>query len=118
MHEYPITVNIIETAVKHALKNSKAKHIKVSKINLTVGSNSGISAESVLMYFDIISKNTLCEGAEICIEKIKPKLKCNKCGRLFERKPFSFDCIYEHCGGEGEPTEIGREFYIKSILTN
>ena len=65
------------------------------------------------MYFDVIGKDTVCEGAEIEIIRVKPKLKCPNCGEYFERKPMSFACPV--CGTDGEPSEIGKEFYIDSI---
>ena len=58
-------------------------------------------------------EGTLCEKAEVAIEHIKPKLKCSECGELFEKKLLSFDC--PKCGGQGGPTDIGKEFYIESI---
>ena len=106
MHEYPLTERIIETAARYA------NGAKVKKITLTVGEASGVSGVSVQMYFDIIAQNSVCAGAAIEIETVKPMLKCAVCGGLFARKPFSFDCP---CGGEGAPTEVGREFYIKNI---
>jgi hydrogenase nickel incorporation protein HypA/HybF len=78
-----------------------------------VGDYSGFIGESIQMYFDVISEGTLCEGAKVNIERVKPKLQCSQCGTYFERKPFSFAC--PACGGEGRPTEIGKEFYIDSI---
>ncbi|MGN6715103.1 MAG: hydrogenase maturation nickel metallochaperone HypA/HybF [Anaerocolumna jejuensis] len=85
----------------------------VRTINLVVGDYSGYVGESINLYFDIIAEGTLCEKAKLNIERVKPKLKCTSCGEYFERRPFSFEC--PDCGGEGEPTEIGKEFYLKSI---
>lgn len=110
MHEYPITQRIIETAQEYAMKNG-AKEVKV--INLVVGDYSGYVASSIELYFDIIAEGSLCEKAKLNIERVAPKLKCSKCGELFIRKPFHFECPY--CQGEGSPTDIGQEFYIKSI---
>jgi len=110
MHEYPVTMEIIRLAKEHAEENH-AKNVKA--INLVVGEFSGYLADSIKLYFDIHSEGTVCEGSTLLIENVKPKLKCTKCGKLFERKPFEFECPF--CKGEGEPTEIGREFYIKSI---
>jgi len=106
VHEYSLTQGIIEIAAKYAGNST------VKKIALVIGESSGILGESIRMYFDIIAENTVCGGADLEIENVKSMLECKKCGSLFERKPFSFDCV---CGGEGEPTEIGREFYIKHI---
>ena len=106
MHEYSIAQSILQTAIEYA------DGAKVLQIDLVIGESSGILGESLRMYFDIFAENTLCEDAVIEIESVKPKLKCKVCKTLFVRKPFSFEC---DCGGDGEPTDIGREFYIKSI---
>ena len=110
MHEYPITQRIIEVADEYAAKNGASE---VKAINLIVGDYSGYVASSIELYFDIIAEGSLCKNAKLNIERVIPKLKCSKCGELFVRKPFSFECPL--CQGEGEPTEIGKEFYIKSI---
>lgn len=113
MHEYPLTCNIIDIAAKHvAVPNQR-----VSKITLVIGQSSGILGESIALYFDLIAAGTVCEGAVLDMEYVTPMLKCKVCGQLFERKPFSFQCTANGCTGEGEPTDIGREFYIKHIET-
>ena len=106
MHEYGLAQQIISMAAEYAA----GKRIKA--INLVVGETSGCVADSIVLYFDLIAEGGSCEGAELNIERVKPMLKCKKCGCFFERKTFSFDC---GCGGEGRPTEIGSEFYIRSI---
>lgn len=110
MHEYPITQRIIEIAGEYAAKNNETE---VKVINLVVGDYSGYVASSIELYFDIIAEGTLCEKAKLNIERVIPKLRCGSCGELFVRKPFSFEC--PNCKGEGGPTEIGQEFYIRSI---
>ena len=110
MHELPVTEQIIRIALEYG---REARISKIEQIKIVVGERSGYIGESIRMYFDIISKGTMCEGAELIIETVKPKLKCPACGALFERKPMRFDC--PDCGTDGEPTGIGREFYIDSI---
>jgi len=106
MHEYQLAKSILQSAAEHSCG------ARVIKIALVIGESSGVMGESLLMYFDLFAVNTICEEACIEIETVKPMLKCKACGAFFARKPFSFEC---DCGGEGEPTDIGREFYIKSI---
>ena len=110
MHEYPITEQIVKLAEKHC---RQAGAEKVVAVNLVVGDYSGFVPESIHMYFDLIAEGTLCDGADINITRVKPKINCPACGKIFERKPMSFAC--PDCGTDGEPTEIGKEFYIDSI---
>lgn len=110
MHEYPITKRIIEIADEFARKNNVPE---VKQINLVVGDYSGYVADSIELYFDIIAEGSLCEKARLNIQRIKPMLKCNVCGEMFIREPYSFKCPV--CKEEGSPTEEGKEFYIKSI---
>ena len=114
MHEFSLTQNIIEIAERYAKEalSGKNKNINVKKIGLVIGEASGIAGEAVKLYFDIIAKNTVCEGAAVEIETVKAVVKCSVCGKLFTRKPFSFQC---GCGGDALPTEAGREFYVKYI---
>ena len=112
MHEYPVARQIIEIAERYARENN-ARRVKT--INLAVGEYSGLVADCIEMYFGLIAQDTMCSSACLRVENIRAKLKCKACGTLFERKPFRFDCPVDGCPGEGEPTEIGREFRVKSI---
>ena len=62
MHEYPITEQIIKIAGEHCKKSGGSR---VTKVNLVIGDYSGYVGESVQMYFDIISQDTICEGAVV-----------------------------------------------------
>lgn len=110
MHEYPITQQLVKLATKHCDDNGGEA---VKKINLVVGDYSGFVPESIHMYFDLIAEGTPCAGAKISITRVEPKIKCPKCDRIFKRALLSFAC--PDCGTDGEPTEIGKEFYIESI---
>lgn len=110
MHEYPITKQIVKIACDRC---QEAGAEKVKSLKLVVGDYSGFIGDSIHMYFDIISEGTACEGAEIEIVHVKPKLLCPSCGELFYKVPMSFAC--PSCGTDGGPTEIGKEFYIESI---
>lgn len=110
MHDYHKAADFLEEAAKKAQEAGKDK---VSKIVIAVGDDSGYSGDSICMYFDELSKGTVCEGAKMAVHSIKAKLRCPKCGELFERKPFHFEC--PKCGTEGEPSEIGKEVKIESI---
>jgi len=110
MHELPLAQRIIGIAADAACKRGADK---IKTIYLTVGDESGYVADCIQLYFDLISAGTPCGGAELRIERVRPKLRCAGCGMLFERRPFEFAC--PACGGDGEPTEIGREFLVTKL---
>ena len=73
MHEYPVTVQIVDIASETARKNKG----RVRRIDLVVGEDSGFIGESIQMYFDVVAEGTLCEGAKLVIEGVKPQLRCD-----------------------------------------
>ena len=110
MHEYGVTRQIISICESAAKKHNASK---IKKITLLVGEKSGFIGDSIALYFEVLSTGTLSQGAELIIETVKPMLRCSKCKKLFERKPYMFQCPF--CNGEGEPSEIGKEFLVKNI---
>lgn len=110
MHEYSIACEIIRIAELNARENGA---LKILKIGLVIGDYSGFIGESIQMYFDEISLGSLCQGAIISMKHIHPVLKCRGCHKCFEVQPFSFIC--SDCGGIGQPTGIGSEFYVEYI---
>lgn len=111
MHEYPVAQSIIKIAGEAAAANG-AKKIK--RINLVVGELSGFIGDSIRMYFEVLSKGSPAEGAEITISEVKPGLKCASCGLEFEKRDSrSFQC--PACGGDATLTGRGREFYVESV---
>lgn len=112
MHEYPAMRTIVDIATRHAAEHGAAR---VRAIHLTVGENSGYLPESLALYFDLIAGDGPCRGARLEFSRVQPKLRCTRCGALFVRKPFEFACPAPDCGGDGEPTDIGREFFVDRI---
>jgi hydrogenase nickel incorporation protein HypA/HybF len=110
MHEYAVTKEIIRIA-EEACQREHAE--SVAEINLTMGEECGYLPECIELYFDLIASDSLCAKAKLNFSTIQPKLRCENCGELFVRRPFSFECPL--CGGQGLPTDIGREFYVDSV---
>jgi hydrogenase nickel incorporation protein HypA/HybF len=110
MHEASVTEALVKIALEEAAKNGAHK---VNAIDLVVGETTGYMAESLEFYFRNFAKGTILEGAALRTTYVKPKIKCPKCGLLFERKMFTFDC--PECGTPGVMTKVGNEFYIDSM---
>lgn len=110
MHEYAVTEEIIKMADAQAKKSGASK---ITAINLVIGDLSTFIDESVQMYFDILSKQTLADGAKLNFKRIRAEFKCGECGKVFEKPDKGFEC--PKCKALGTPTGVGREFYIESI---
>lgn len=111
MHELPVTESIVRIVDEEAKKhNSK----KVNKILLKVGELSGLVPDCLQSYFDIASKGTLAEGAELKILKIPVTMGCLECGFEVELKDLE-DNICPNCSKSNLKIIHGNEFYIESM---
>jgi hydrogenase nickel incorporation protein HypA/HybF len=110
MHELPVTQGMLSIALEHA---EKAAANRITTINLVIGEMSGIVDDSIQFYFDIVSKDTLAEGATLHFERIPNRFHCKACGLDFSLKDRQWVC--PHCGEWTVEIVAGREFYVDSI---
>lgn len=66
MHELSITEELLHIINEKALE---AGISKVYEINLKIGEFSGIFSDALLFAFEVLSKDTITEGAIVKIEK-------------------------------------------------
>jgi len=105
-----VTQSLVDMVLEEAEKREVKK---VTKVTVVIGELTGLESESIKFYFDILSENTVAEGAELTFKIIKAQFKCRQCGTIFERSNFTFNCPV--CGGVGVLVNKGKEFYIESI---
>lgn len=77
MHEFSAACSIVDTALEAARNNNA---VKVNVVNIEVGEFTFLIPEQLIFNFEIASKNTIVEGAELRIKSIKGKLACSACG--------------------------------------
>jgi hydrogenase nickel incorporation protein HypA/HybF len=111
MHELSITEQIAAIAVKHGEKNAAQQ---ITDLYLVIGELSSVIDESVQFYWDLITENTLCEGAKLHFKRIPALFRC-------------LDCTTEYTLVQGELTSCpkcessrmeihqGKEFHLDSI---
>lgn len=68
MHELSIAQNVLEIVLAEAEKN---KGKKVKGVYLKLGEGSAIEPDSLIFCFELVSKGTIAEEAEIHIERVK-----------------------------------------------
>jgi len=110
MHELPITQSIVEIAVRHG---EQANARRVTDIYLVIGQLSSVVDDSVLFYWDIISKDTICEGARVHFERIPAELQCLDCNNIFTLFNELIPCT--QCNSTLVKIIAGKEFRLDSI---
>ncbi|MBN2158540.1 MAG: hydrogenase maturation nickel metallochaperone HypA [Spirochaetes bacterium] len=112
MHELSIMSNVLDIVLEHAKKNGAAR---VVKVNLRIGHLSDIIPDWAQTYFDMLSKDTIADGAALDIERVPVSIRCHACGHehTFPDKKWSFTCV--KCDSSDIELLQGREFSITSI---
>jgi hydrogenase nickel incorporation protein HypA/HybF len=110
MHELSVTESLLEIALKHA-QNAKATHI--TDIYLVIGQLASIVDDSVQFYWDIISKDTIAEGAELHFKRLPTEFLCKICNHHY--KPIEKDLSCPMCSSTKIDILTGREFFVESI---
>lgn len=95
MHELSVSSAIVDTALRHA------KGRKVTVVSVRLGSLRQVVADSLSFYFEIVARDTLCEGATLEIEHVAALMWCQSCGQEWDPAPPAV------AGHEQEPMPVG-----------
>jgi hydrogenase nickel incorporation protein HypA/HybF len=110
VHELTVTESILHIATDHA-KQAHAR--RVTHLYLTIGQLASIVDDSVQFYWDIISQDTLCEGAQLHFERIPARLTCLDCGITYSLTNELTLC--PQCQSGRVRVISGEEFRLDSI---
>lgn len=112
MHELGIMNDVLDTAVRVAKENSGRR---VTKIVLKIGVMSGVVDTYVQSFFDLISKGTIAEGAEVEIDSDPAVFRCCKCGMTTVYDKLGPEYACHACGSESLRLISGHGFQIVSV---
>ena len=107
MHELSLSQAILETALRHA--NGRP----VYTVTVRVGSLRQVVPDSLEFYFDLVARETVCEGAELDVELVTAELRCKACEVIWELERPPFGC--PRCGAADAEVVRGNEFELESI---
>lgn len=110
MHEVGIMTGVL-AAVDEAATNAGA--LKVFKVSLSVGEMTEAIEDSLRFAFDILTENTISEGAELEIRMVSPRSVCEDCGYEFNHSRFHIGCPL--CDSINTTLIAGKELQIDSI---
>lgn len=117
MHELSMADAIVKTVIDVAEKNNAQE---ITEVTIEIGKLTLLNPEQLKFMIDVLSENTLLEGAEIIIEEIPIEIKCNSCDFV---GPFPSDDL-DHlvpivncpeCEGRDLKITRGRECNVKTI---
>ena len=111
MHELPVTQGILSVAIEAAQQHGGHP---ITDIYLVIGELSSIVDDSVQFYFDLLSKDTLAEGATLHFRREPAQATCWDCGHTFEVRP-PLTPLCPACQSPRLHVTGGREFYVESI---
>ena len=111
MHEMGIALQIIEIA--SASIPSNAAGAQVEKVNLRIGKLAAVVPESLRFCFEIAAKDSLLDGAELRIEEVPVRARCQECHNEWTIHEPVFICTA--CKSGRIDILSGRELNIESI---
>ncbi len=110
MHELSVTESILEIALRHA-NQANARHI--TNLYLVIGQLASIVDDSVQFYWDIISKDTIADGAILHFRRLPAKLACLDCDHQYSLAGDGFTC--PECHSDHVKVISGEEFFMEAI---
>jgi len=105
MHEMSLVSNLMEIIEEYA---EKQKFEKVLSLRLSFGRMTHIEPHALTMAFDVLSRETRAEGAELEFTVIPVEVNCADCGKQSEVDRFSYT-VCPLCGGTAVVVVQGTE---------
>ena len=110
MHEVGIAHGIIKIIQQETAKHGMSK---VRRVHVRIGELSNLVPDALSFAFETISPGTIAEGAELKIEIVPPKGRCEKCDIEFPVDGIMFFC--PQCNAIGSEIVAGKELEIAEI---
>jgi hydrogenase nickel incorporation protein HypA/HybF len=107
VHELSLSSAIVETVVRHA------EGRKVNAVEFSVGALRQVVPASLEFYFEIVSRDTVCEGARLELQVIEARVSCGGCGTEWTLDDPVFRCA--SCESTDVRVLSGSEFLVESI---
>ncbi|HLI60045.1 MAG TPA: hydrogenase maturation nickel metallochaperone HypA [Solirubrobacteraceae bacterium] len=104
MHELSVATAVLNTALKHA----GGRPVEV--VAMRAGSLRQVVPDSLRFYWEVVARDTECQGARLEIEEIDVWLRCEDCGREWEPLIAAFRC--PQCASAHVDVVAGEELEI------
>jgi hydrogenase nickel incorporation protein HypA/HybF len=110
VHEMAIARSIVEIAVAAARRENAGR---VVRVNVLAGELRAIIPAQLILYFGLMSQDTIAEGAHLGLENVPLVGRCGRCGKEFDVEDGSLVC--PECHGQDVQMISGTELRVKDI---
>ncbi len=110
MHELAITEEVVR------IVNDKAQKLgapRVTSVEIIVGAISGVVSDSLVFYFEHLSKGTPSEGARLDFVRVAARARCRQCRHEFVPEEYDWTC--PTCDYVGADLIAGKELSVATI---
>jgi hydrogenase nickel incorporation protein HypA/HybF len=110
MHEFAVCQDMLHQIESIAAEQQAAA---VDMVTVRIGPLSGIEAHLLTQAFPLAAAGTIAEKAELIVETLPIKVKCQSCGAETEAKPNRLVC--GQCGDYHTQLLSGDEMLLASL---
>ena len=110
MHEFAVCQEMLQQIESIAVEQQAAA---VDMVTVRIGPLSGIEAHLLTQAFPLAAAGTIAEKAELIVEALPIKVKCQSCGAETEAKPNRLVC--GQCGDYHTQLISGDEMLLASL---
>lgn len=110
MHEVGLMQQALEIALEHAAQH-KAQGI--CRITLRVGALSGVVPEALSFAFEVLTRGTIAEGADLEMETVPVICFCAACEQEFSPPDLFYEC--PRCQQLSTQVRRGQELEVASL---
>jgi hydrogenase nickel incorporation protein HypA/HybF len=110
MHELSIAQSLLEAALTEA---RRAGATRITRVSCRIGDLRQIDSRLMAEAFEAVRCGTLCDQAELAVEKSYVQARCRQCERCFEVRDWDWQC--PACKAEGVILGGGDELELVSI---
>jgi hydrogenase nickel incorporation protein HypA/HybF len=105
--------NTLDIAIAQA---QQSKAAKIDCLTMNIGELSGVIPEALEFAFDVLSRGTITENAQLQINFIPVVCHCPKCDRDFHSEKYIYEC--PHCLRISSNIVAGKELELVSLIVS
>ncbi len=107
MHELSIATAVLNTALRHAGDRP------VTAVGVRAGRLRQVVPESLRFYFEVVARDTVCEGARLEVIEVPVRMRCGECRKEWEPEWPLFRC--PDCASANVSVLAGEELEVEYI---